>query len=781
MPDNLSEQQKAIYAASAVFAPNAAFSAAALLAVWLGAPPTTDQLDALSPLIEALAPALLVKNAAGLLAHPSDAAHKKALDDLSTAQRAELQHHHLHHYRRQTEHWLVPQADPTQLDAEVAQFVHAVAWAAENAPDDLLGLVLAGAQNLKAYRHYRRQIHHWLDLALAALQQGGENWGQAGPIRALGDVGVRVHHLEAAEAFYFHALQRYGEHSLAGQAHTFKGLGDLFIQADQLETAQSHYYKALVLYEVVNFKLGQANTLKQLGVLYARGKQYDKAQDYYQRAIIFYDEMGFDLEYANSLKELGDLHAKRGNYEPAEKLYNDAYQRYGSIQFWVEQANTLLALGSMHMLKGDFPAAQRLCERALPILQDQGERVGQGHAYRTLGDLYLTQKEYQQAAAYFQKAAHFYQQSGAYSDAALVHQLLAHLHIDQENPRAAVEMIVAVLPSLAAMDDPLHLHEIQVRFKHIARDIGAGFHDLWAAVSDGSPLPEWLKAELGAPDRTSLSAALQTALESPQALHTAMQQDALALLTQLDRVSATKRAEWLEQAMQLCQSGTDEALRHWHCAILLKERASTPGKDVSNTLHAAVDAYHQALQHLDGRIAEYATAQKQCVQLLRDMAGMPGENRHDLLFAALADCDSGLEKLKDEPRYYAYIQLNRAHLLRELAGLRGESRSKWMHAALAAFDEVVALLPDAPLENATAQANRASLLIEIANLPDEDQQERQRQALHAALQALALSAQDGAQEYQRVAQNMLANIRQAIANDQGEAVLDAWQSALYEV
>ncbi|HLA44024.1 MAG TPA: tetratricopeptide repeat protein, partial [Aggregatilineales bacterium] len=404
--DKLTTAQRQLFYASGVFASDADFSVEALVEAGGGA--AAD--------VHGLTPYLLKQTELGFR-HIDSATHQIALNGLGENAR-DFHLRHREYYRKHCDHWLIKPYDPEKLAAEARQFHHAVEWARIHTEEEFLGFVVVGCQHLSQHSVHQETVRVWLDIALALVDSHQITWGQAGPMRALGDVCVRVQHLQAARSLYYHALQRYGEESLAGQAHTFKGLGDLSVQEHDMQAARDFYYKALVLYEVVEFKLGQANALKQLAPLHAAIREYATAHDYYQRAITLYANMNFELEQANSLKELADLYAEQEDFDNARQYYDAAYELFGSIEFWVEQADTLLAMGNMYMRAMEPKKAAEYFQQAMPIYDRTGERRGKANTFRALGNLYLMESELDAASEFFRRAQEIYHQVEASGEAA---------------------------------------------------------------------------------------------------------------------------------------------------------------------------------------------------------------------------------------------------------------------------------------------------------------------------------------------------------------------------
>jgi tetratricopeptide (TPR) repeat protein len=764
--DSLTARQKELFFASGIFAPDGDFTAEALLTIQRGETLSADEIDAAFGDVAALAPNLLTADAP-YFRHTSQNARKYALRELEKSKRdATLQDHHMQYYRMRVHHATPSPDDPLALESDCAQLRHAIQWTAKNAGDELPALVLSAGHYLASERTYRGEVHQWLTLALghaAALQAGDD-------LRLLGDLSVHVRHTDAAHEFYQQALHRYGESSLAGQAHTYKGLGDLSVQENDLEAALQYYHRAYILYEVMGFALGQANTLRQLAELRAQVGALNDAYTDYRHALVIYADLGFDFELANCYRAVADLQTIREDYGEAQANYERAFALYGQLGFEDEQAASMLALGDMHLRAKRPEQASQHYTQALSLYQEAGDRLGQAEAHRAAGNLSLSVGDMGAASKAFHQALERYEQINADQEAAVMLHLLASLYLDHGEPQQSVTMIHRALPILKELDDPLSVHEIQTRLRRIVHQIGDDFNNMWKTAAGSQKAPGWL---LAGDDSSDIPEVLVAALASGKALHTALASDPL-LLDHLSRVPLPRRAEWLENALALCEAQSTEAQVRRHRAMLLKEIAALPGQNVNDRLIDAINEFDVALDLQSGDPGEYATTQMHRVALLRDMAGMSGVNRAELLYRAKGGCDSALEKLTGQPLEYAHMQLIYAHLLREMAGLRGEDRAERMLQALDVYDEALTVIADTPLQHATAQSNRASLLQEIAGLPEEDEQQRLREALAAAADSVVIAAQAEEANYTPIAKRMMANIRQGIIESYDKKTFDAW-------
>ncbi len=730
------EQQQILNAAS-VFAPNVPFSRAALEAVFHNKLPAS-----LAPLI----PVFITESEAGY-----QIPFSPQIKNIGG-----FRQRHLLYYEQRIEHWI---PDSPGLEAEVGQYGQALRYAA---PEKVVSMVLSAGQFLQTLEAFHSPLAAWLEYVLMVADQQGNTWGQAGEMRALGDIAVRIRQLHSARTFYYRALLLY-DNSMAGQAHTFKGLGDLNMQGNNLQSAREFYYKALLVYEHNDFKLGQANIMRQLAPL----SDSKTAHEYYDKALDIYRELEFQVGEAQALKELADLYFKEGNTTAAQTHYESALRIFHAIGFWVEEGHILKAIGDMHLKMGDEDSARTHYDRALKLYEKAGNRHGQGNILRAMGDIALQQNRHNAALALFRHARDLYESVDAYSETAAVNQVLAFLRLEQDNPAEALRHIYQAMVGLDRIGAVSRKHEAENRLREIAMQIGEDFPALWKEVTADAPLSRRLQ--------DILNPALQNALHSSEALQQAIQDH---ILRQVARLETEVRTRWLQRALDLMTENSADS--HLTRAVLYKELAAVPDQNLGERLRLALAEYDAALLHQKNEPAAFARTQSQRIALLRDMAGLPGEDRMARLYQALEGFESALACLTDSPTDYAVMQLQRANLQRELAGLNQErgSRADWMYKALAAYDEVILLLPDTALEHAMAHTNRASLLQEIAALPHEDRAQRLKEALTSAVASLHLLEKHGesAKSLRLSTQKLTTNIRDTVVAGATPAIFDTlWE------
>ena len=363
------EHQRRFRALGAFAPPQSDFSTEAAAAVWGG----QDGPDQAAGFLETFAARSLVTSleaerpgrwaqhailrayALGLLEREGEAAWARGL--------------HLTHYQRQAEYWIGEKLDVSPLDPDLAQYQHAFRWARDHEPGRLVDFVVAAYQFL-SLRHYRRDLHEWLDEALRVAVARGDKRGEANTLKALGDLDVREDQYPSARQHYEQALELCRAiPDRLGEANTLRALGDLDVREDQYPSARQHYEQALELYRAIPARLGEANTLQALGDLDVLEAQYPSARQHYEQALELYRAIPDRVGEAHTRRALGDLERLQGNFDAAAAFFQQAADLYHTIGSLRDEAVMKAMFAQLRLDQGQPREAVRLMWEALQFFE----------------------------------------------------------------------------------------------------------------------------------------------------------------------------------------------------------------------------------------------------------------------------------------------------------------------------------------------------------------------------------------------------------------------------
>jgi len=816
--NSLTERQKTFFRAAGVFAPDAPFSAEALLQVG-GNPRAREELLL-------LAPWLLTPDEAngGLRLHTQLHAYAEAL--LGEAEAEALRLAHLGYYENLAAQWANEKAEHA-APPDLRQLRRAFAFARLQPAPRLVAFVLNAGAYLEAH-HHTDELRTWLETALAAAPTHAEEVramdepGEAPEIppttlRALGDLSLRVRYSAAAQEFYERALLIYYENkSLSGQANTLKALGDLRASENDLSAAQDYYDRTLLIYAQIDFQLGRANTLKSLGDLSLKNADHSAARNYYNRTLELYEQIDFQLGQAHTLKALGDLNVLEEHYEPARRAYEAALALYKEINFNSQQAATLLEMGNLAAQQDQTDTAQGHYENALRLYQQLEDENGQANVLAAIGALLYAQRSFAQAKLVYEQTHDHYYNAKAHARAADIKLILAQIYQSLNQTEDAVLIVLKAMKNYQKLDDLAGMENARRKLRELARNIGGGFAAIWAQVTHDAPLPDWLKLAPATTIPQSLVYAardlmLAGNLDSAQQI---VERHADSLLTdEADEVFANMLRQYAGQAgqtrqvdkyralLQRCrqvgvqiafdelrypldEGGSDQAQRLRHAldaydealsrlgdiplvyasiqinrAGILREMAALPRQDHMGCLQLALDAYDEALKHQAAFPPDYAQTQIARAEVLAELAVLPDSDVLGYLRRTLAAYTDALQHQHTMPAEYARTQIARANTLHKLATYPGEDGVGLALDALQAYDDALTHQRDTPIEYARTQSMRALLLYEMAGLPGQDFRKRMDEALQAYDEALEYLRDADPLEYARTETNRVALLR----------------------
>jgi tetratricopeptide (TPR) repeat protein len=766
--NSLPDSQKMLFRYAGAFAPNTPFTADTLIAV-SGLTESTAE-------IELMAPVLFTPDeaAGGYRLHSQVHTYAEALlGKMGELEEARLAH--LQTYQKQAAAWHNQGRDPNTIPPDLGQLRYAFAYAQSRSPYVLAEFVLNAGQYLHAL-HYNDELRSWLEVTKEAVSSpetrltvpqhaeppevGTDRLSEISPasnFRALGDLCMRIKHLEAAQVFYDHALLMYFEaRSLSGQANTLKSLGDLRAEQGKLEEAQEYYDRTLLLYAQIDFQLGRANTVKAMGDLSLQRGDRLGARTHYQRTLELYEQIDFQLGQAHTLRAMADLYAGEHDLIAARDCYEQALHFYEEIGFHSQQAETLVSLGNLYMKTKDIDEAEATYQDALRLYTIINDSGGQASTLEALGAMFQGQRQYQDALRVYEQARDLYLADSQSAKAAELNLKLSVIYMAVEDYETALRLILQSLRVFHQLDDYTMLQTLRRHLREMARQIGSAFDAIWERVTTGAAMPDWLKLAPASTIPQELVYAvrdfmLARDLETSQQI--VIQHQDILLTDEADEVFARMLRQYAGQTGPIRQIDRYRALlyrcREIGIEAAFQEAATTAPEAHNhqvNRLRHSLDAYDEALQRLGDIPLVYAGIQLNRAKTLRELAAVPGQDKLALLKEALTACSDALPHQESTPHDYAHTQIYRAEILRELADLPYANRTHYLREMLGAYTDALQYQHDLPKSYAHTQLSRAAALHELAKLPEEDAMLRMREALAAYDDALAHQL-DSPEEY----------------------------------
>ncbi|MQA08189.1 MAG: tetratricopeptide repeat protein [Pseudonocardiaceae bacterium] len=212
-------------------------------------------------------------------------------------------------------------------------------------------------------------------LALAAVRESGNRFGQAALHRGLGQVHLYRDEYDEAERNMSVAADRYAEVGAEhGTALAIAGLGTVARVRDRPADALAYYRKALTALRAVGDRGEQAQLRNAIGATNVTLGDYAAAAQWLDSALASARELGDAHREARVLTELGTMHRETGH--PHESL--DCLRRaLGMLEALRDErctAYALLGLGQTLLAAGEPAQAYAVGDRALEVFRRTGNR-----------------------------------------------------------------------------------------------------------------------------------------------------------------------------------------------------------------------------------------------------------------------------------------------------------------------------------------------------------------------------------------------------------------------
>jgi tetratricopeptide (TPR) repeat protein len=146
---------------------------------------------------------------------------------------------------------------------------------------------------------------------------------------------------------------------------------------------------------------------------------------------------------------LGRAYSMLDNLDAADAIFRESLEAAERRNDPVESVRFAVLLANALIDKAEFAEAEKLLERTLELASDSRDPVFQARIYWSHSRLHTLQKNSTAAARYARRALELLDLTEHTYYAALAHQLLAHIEIDQHKPEEALELIRGGLAMLS--------------------------------------------------------------------------------------------------------------------------------------------------------------------------------------------------------------------------------------------------------------------------------------------------------------------------------------------
>ncbi|GEM_PF-3307812 len=209
-------------------------------------------------------------------------------------------------------------------------------------------------------------------------------------------------------------------------------LGQLPIAAELLlELAQRHG-------EAGDYA-SQASIWNNLGIIHADLDDIEQAEDWFRKALDAYTELGEQQLVALSLGNLAKVSQAQGNLDQARQLIDQALAMADELEEPMNLAQHYHVSGSIHADRGELNRALVDFEDSLQLSRDAGQRGEMAHTQTEKARLLVLQDQPEAAVELLLEALEVVSELGLLQYQLDIHRLLRSTYSDQGEFRAALE------------------------------------------------------------------------------------------------------------------------------------------------------------------------------------------------------------------------------------------------------------------------------------------------------------------------------------------------------
>ena len=216
---------------------------------------------------------------------------------------------------------------------------------------------------------------------------------------------------------------------------------EIALRFSELDSAEALYKQVL---DSATTNNERARALAGLGqIAFERGEP--------RRAVQFLEQSltlsGVDATEQPSLADtLGRAYAILDELEPAIRLFRQSLERANQRKNSPEAVRFGVLLVNAYIDNGEFDEAEAVLRETVEKAENARDPVFRARIYWSLSRLHALQSEPTAAARYARKALELLELTEHTTYAARAHQLLAHVELDQGNPREALDILERGLP-----------------------------------------------------------------------------------------------------------------------------------------------------------------------------------------------------------------------------------------------------------------------------------------------------------------------------------------------
>lgn len=245
----------------------------------------------------------------------------------------------------------------------------------------------------------RVAVDEYLVRALLLYRRGGDAFGQAETVNALGVGYARLGQTVEATRQYRDALElRRALGNLRGVASSLRNLAQLAMVRGDFDEARGQLDEARELFTEIGDRSGLAAVDNELGLLAEEQGDYSAALIAYRRALQSREAAGDAHAIAESLNNIGFAHFQLGAYDSAQAFWRQALDAFTKADDPSGVVRAQQNLGLLATARGKWTEAKQFLDTSLASAERQQMLEESAVSRRNLAELALWRGELADAA-----------------------------------------------------------------------------------------------------------------------------------------------------------------------------------------------------------------------------------------------------------------------------------------------------------------------------------------------------------------------------------------------
>jgi len=245
----------------------------------------------------------------------------------------------------------------------------------------------------------REAVDEYLLRALLLYRRGGDAFGQAETVNALGVGYARLGQTVEATRQYRESLElRRALGNRRGVASSLRNLAQLAMVRGNFAEAQAELEEARTLFSTIGDRGGLAAVDNELGLLAEEQGDYAEALVAYRRGLQTREAVGEVHSIAESLNNIGFAHFQLGAYDSAQAFWRQALDAFTKADDPSGVVRVGQNLGLLATARGDWNEAQRLLDASLASAERQQMLEEAAVSHRNLAELSMWRGHFDDSA-----------------------------------------------------------------------------------------------------------------------------------------------------------------------------------------------------------------------------------------------------------------------------------------------------------------------------------------------------------------------------------------------